>query len=138
MDLKLLSEKIRNARELAGLSQEEAAHRAGGMSVKTFQRLERGEEINPKIGTIAALADALNCQLVDLVTPKTSLAIEMAKQSQNEKNGVRLAADILSKFLSLSPPHQQAVLAILYKDASHVKGLPDKTTQALQVLLKAL
>lgn len=138
MDLKLLSEKIKAARESAGMSQEEAAHRADQMSVKTFQRIERGEEENPKIGTLFAIATALKCDITDLVSPKTSLAIKMAKQSQMEKSGIKLAADILETFLGLSPPRQQTVLAILYKDASHVKGLPDKVTQALQVLLKAL
>jgi transcriptional regulator with XRE-family HTH domain len=55
--LRELGQRLRSAREAAGLTQEEAAHKAG-IDYKRWQRLEQGT-VNPTIRTLIRVADAL-------------------------------------------------------------------------------
>lgn len=66
---KLVGENLKKAREAAGLSQVELAHRLGATSLGIQQsylsELERGKR-NPTLLTLAAIADALQIRLHDL------------------------------------------------------------------------
>lgn len=61
--------RLRAARELRGLTQEEAAH-AAGIDYKRWQRLERGA-VNPTVKTLARAADALGLSFWDLARVKS-------------------------------------------------------------------
>ena len=66
-----LATKLRQARDQAGLSQEEVAYRAG-LTRYTYQKYEKGESrpghpANPTLRTLLALAQVLGVGLVDLI-----------------------------------------------------------------------
>ena len=69
----LLAQNVRRRRELAKLTLEEAAHRAG-MAWRHLQKVEAGE-VNATLRTLVRLADAL------AVTPAELLAAERAARS---------------------------------------------------------
>ena len=56
---------VKEFREKAGLSQNKLAH-LSGISQPTLWSIENGKT-NPKVGTLAALAKTLNCDISDLV-----------------------------------------------------------------------
>lgn len=60
-----LGERLRTARVDAGLTQEETAERCG-LSVQHIRRLEGGIA-NPTVGSLYALAEALDASLPDLL-----------------------------------------------------------------------
>lgn len=57
--------RLRDAGARAGLTQEQLADRAG-VATEHLQRLERGVG-SPTLATVYALADAMDCQLSELV-----------------------------------------------------------------------
>lgn len=62
---------LQRARQRSGLSQEKVAH-AAGISAYTYRKLEHGESnpgtpANPRLRTLAALAEILGVSLHDLV-----------------------------------------------------------------------
>ncbi|SDL91564.1 helix-turn-helix transcriptional regulator [Microbacterium azadirachtae] len=62
---------LRSARERAGLSQEDVAHRAG-LTRYTYQKYEKGESrpgnpANPTLRTLLALAQVLELPLTSLI-----------------------------------------------------------------------
>jgi len=59
--------RLRFRREMAGLTQEELAERAG-LSKNALGALERGSS-EPRPSTIRRLAEALGCQSEELVSP---------------------------------------------------------------------
>ncbi|WP_081690483.1 helix-turn-helix domain-containing protein [Conexibacter woesei] len=61
----LLARRVRAARALSGLTQEEAAHRAR-MQTAVYSRIERGE-VDPHISTMSRIATALAFPLNELV-----------------------------------------------------------------------
>ena len=65
--LKEIGARIRTAREAAGLSQEDAAHRAG-IDYKRWQRLETGR-VNPTVRTLVRVSGALKTDLWTLLSP---------------------------------------------------------------------
>lgn len=60
-----LAGRLRDARARAGLTQEQLADRAG-VATEHLQRLERGVG-NPTLATVYAIADALGCDVRDLL-----------------------------------------------------------------------
>lgn len=62
--LRAVSRRVRSARLDLGLSQEEAAHRAG-IATRQWQRVEAGEAIT--LRTLIAAAAALDADLSDLL-----------------------------------------------------------------------
>ena len=62
---KAIGDKVKAAREQAGLTHESLAH-ASGVYFKHIQRIERGDS-NPTLATGYALADALGLRLQDLL-----------------------------------------------------------------------
>jgi transcriptional regulator with XRE-family HTH domain len=63
---------LARARQAAGLSQEKVAH-AAGISTFTYRKLEKGESnpgtpANPRLRTLANLAEVLNISIVALLT----------------------------------------------------------------------
>jgi transcriptional regulator with XRE-family HTH domain len=65
-DIRLDGRKIENARIAKLLSKEELARRAK-VSPTTIRTLEKGEDTNPQLRTIRALADALGVDPFDLL-----------------------------------------------------------------------
>jgi transcriptional regulator with XRE-family HTH domain len=61
----LLAKRVKAARAMAGLTQEDTAHLAR-MQTAVYSRIERGET-NPHISTVAAIAQALQIPLTELV-----------------------------------------------------------------------
>lgn len=61
--LRVVGTRIRQAREAAGLTQEQAAE-AAGMDPRCWRRLENGE-INPTLSTLARVAGALGIDLLE-------------------------------------------------------------------------
>ncbi len=62
---------LRQEREKKGLSQTELA-RLSGVKQQSISMIERGEQKNPGIETLNALAVALRCDLRDLYKPETT------------------------------------------------------------------
>lgn len=65
--------RLQRARHEAGLSQEKVAH-AAGISAYTYRKLEHGQSnpgshANPRLRTLAALAEVLAVEIVDLLPP---------------------------------------------------------------------
>lgn len=63
--------RLQRARAATGLSQEKVAH-AAGISTFTYRKLEKGESnpstpANPRLRTLAALAEILNTSIHDLI-----------------------------------------------------------------------
>ena len=65
-----IAEKIKSARERAGLRATEAAARAG-MTPQTWNDLERGRNANPSVATLRKIATGMGGFLVvDFALPK--------------------------------------------------------------------
>ena len=62
----ILAENVRSARLAAGISQEELAFRAG-IDRTYASQIERAIA-NPSLGITCAVADALGCTLIELLT----------------------------------------------------------------------
>jgi transcriptional regulator with XRE-family HTH domain len=56
---------MRAERKERNLSQEEVAHRAG-VSLRTYNALERGEALDPHYSTLRSIADALGVSVATL------------------------------------------------------------------------
>jgi transcriptional regulator with XRE-family HTH domain len=65
---KVLAANVRAARLAAGVSQEELAFMAG-IDRTYASQIERAIA-NPSLGITCALADALGCKTIDLLTPR--------------------------------------------------------------------
>ncbi len=63
-----LAERMRTERKEQKLSQEEVAHRAG-VSLRTYNALERGEALDPHYSTLRGIADALGVPVAALTEP---------------------------------------------------------------------
>jgi transcriptional regulator with XRE-family HTH domain len=63
--MRQIGTRIREARRTAGLSQEEAASRAG-VGYKRWQEIERGAA-NPTVRTLDRIAETLGVELWDIV-----------------------------------------------------------------------
>ena len=65
---KTLAANVRTARTAAGISQEELAFRAG-IDRTYASQIERAVA-NPSLGITCAVADALGCKVIELLTPR--------------------------------------------------------------------
>ena len=65
---KILAVNVRAARLAAGVSQEELAFRAG--IDRTYASQMERAIANPSLGITCAIADALGCALIDLLTTR--------------------------------------------------------------------
>jgi transcriptional regulator with XRE-family HTH domain len=63
--LPLLSRRIKQLREAAGLSQQSLAV-AAGLSMSVVSQLEQGAKIDPRVSTVSAIAKALGVSIDDL------------------------------------------------------------------------
>ena len=61
-------ERLREYREQAGLSQAQAA-KAAGLAQGRWSEMERGERLNPTLDVLGRIAQALECEVQDLLTP---------------------------------------------------------------------
>lgn len=59
--------EIRRRRKRMGLTQAEAARRAGWNSAVVWTDIETGKRDNPTIGTVAAVAKVLGCRVDSLL-----------------------------------------------------------------------
>jgi transcriptional regulator with XRE-family HTH domain len=67
-----LSDRIRAARKVHQLSQEELAHRAG-LSLRAYRSLERGEAVDPHYSTLNKLAEGLGVPVAELLEEERPL-----------------------------------------------------------------
>jgi transcriptional regulator with XRE-family HTH domain len=65
---KILAANVREARLAAGVSQEELAFKAG-IDRTYASQIERAIA-NPSLGITCAVADALGCNVIELLTPR--------------------------------------------------------------------
>ena len=86
MDEKGLGQKLQEARQKAGLTQQQLCHQAN-LSFSTLTKIERGAIKSPSIFTVQSIASALGLGLDELVgAQSTSLAGRTLKKT---KSGVR-------------------------------------------------
>jgi transcriptional regulator with XRE-family HTH domain len=67
MEVPLNCDKIRELREKAGLTQEEAARRAGLHTRQNWNNIESGRRTNVTLSTLEAIAQALGVRAADLL-----------------------------------------------------------------------
>ena len=79
-------ERIKNAREKAGLTLEEVGQRVG-RPYQSIQAYERGKR-NPKIDKLQQIADALGCPLGDLIEYPTGPPPEGIKKEPAPESGL--------------------------------------------------
>jgi transcriptional regulator with XRE-family HTH domain len=65
VDLAVLAQNVRAAREAADLTQDDAAH-AAGMQPAVYSRIERGE-VDPRVSSIVKVAAGLGVTASDLL-----------------------------------------------------------------------
>jgi transcriptional regulator with XRE-family HTH domain len=65
-ELSPIARRLKELREIAGMSQQSLAVSAG-LSVSLVSQIERGSRVDPRVSTIAALATALGVSLDELV-----------------------------------------------------------------------
>jgi transcriptional regulator with XRE-family HTH domain len=65
VDLAVLAQNVRAAREAADLTQDDAAH-ASGMQPAVYSRIERGE-VDPRVSSIVKIATGLGATASDLL-----------------------------------------------------------------------
>lgn len=91
---KVVSQRIKNLRELRNLTQEELAERAG-LSYKYIGEIERGSG-NPTIEILGKLAKALETPLTQLITEKEEDEI-LSELSKQDIQAIRKALEILGR-----------------------------------------
>jgi len=95
-----IGERIRNIREIRGLTQAELADRLG-VSSKTVSSWEVNRT-EPKMGMIENVCAILNCRKTDIIVES------FCKTDEEEKQCRRLTAYI-EKFSRLSPKDQETI-----------------------------
>lgn len=85
----LAFEKITELREKAGLSQADAARRAGWIPQR-WHNIENGSKPNIELDTLAAIAKALGCDPRDLIRPESNdseshIAVTIAKGTERSR-----------------------------------------------------
>jgi len=65
VDLAVLAQNVRAAREAADLTQDDAAH-AAGMQPAVYSRIERGE-VDPRMSSVVKIAAGLGVTASDLL-----------------------------------------------------------------------
>ena len=66
MAKKTIGDRVRERREASGLTQQQAARKAG-VQQSAWARLEKGHIANPRIDSLKAVAKALGCEVSDLI-----------------------------------------------------------------------
>lgn len=61
-----LGDRLRALRKVRGITQQQLAG-AAGLSISALARLEHGEDPNPRLATLQALAKALGVKVADLI-----------------------------------------------------------------------
>src|SRR6185312_3887866 len=85
MDEKGLGKRLQEARQAAGLTQQQLCHQAN-LSFSTLAKIERGAIKSPSIFTIQSIAAALGVGLDELVGQSTS--VKSDRQLLKTKSGV--------------------------------------------------
>jgi transcriptional regulator with XRE-family HTH domain len=81
-----LSDRLRELRHAAGLSQEQLAYRAG-VTIGVVHKLEQGRVNDPQWSTIRALARVLGADLNDLSAAQDEPAKPVSRQAGRPKKG---------------------------------------------------
>lgn len=105
-----VGEKIKNARQIKGMSQEALA-RAIGSTKSTISKYELGHR-EPSLDTIQRIADALRVDLLDLVTPtRGQIYFDKVLKAAEEgkKRGLRVVWNGDGLFLT-QPDKEQKIL----------------------------
>lgn len=87
MDEKALGRRLQLARKRAGLTQQELCQKAG-LSYSTLAKIERGAIRSPSVFTVAAIAQATNTMVEDLLDMASRSPIPSAPAKKRSKSGV--------------------------------------------------
>ena len=87
MDEKTLVKRLQLARRRAGLTQQELCHKAS-LSYSTLAKIERGAIKTPSVFTIAAIAEATQTPMEELLGLKSKAAVP-AEPKRTSKSGVK-------------------------------------------------
>ncbi len=123
--MRLLGEKLRNARDAKNLSQERAAESTSGgkMAAKTLSRLESGKG-NPTLQTLGELAAVYGTTVSALL-------------KGTEEDGFPTFDEAffwLERYRGLPPDHKAFVATILSNDLSYLNGIPELLPVARELL----
>ncbi len=88
MDEKGLGKRLQQARQAAGLTQQQMCQKAG-LSYSTLAKIERGAIKSPSIFTIGQIAAVLNSSLDDLVGSPTAKGGSSGSLKHQSKSGIR-------------------------------------------------
>lgn len=86
----VLGKAIQEARQLAGLTQQELCQKAN-LSYSTLAKIERGAIKTPSVFTVKSIADVLALSMDDLmgaVVDRTALTSNLTRQKKTSSNGV--------------------------------------------------
>lgn len=86
MDEKALGQKLQEARQHVGLTQQEMCQRAG-LSYSTLAKIERGAIKSPSIFTVQAIADVVGLPLDELL--QRQKPIQSSDDKKQSKSGIR-------------------------------------------------
>jgi transcriptional regulator with XRE-family HTH domain len=127
MNMRLLGDRLKRAREAKGLSQEDAA--GTRMAAKTLSRLEGGEG-NPTLSTLEALATVYGTTVSALIEGLDAASLnakqfKLAPAQQKhliteplENLSFQTLVLVLERFGMVGPEIRASVLAVLYNDGS--------------------
>jgi len=87
MDEKTLAKRLQLARRRAGLTQQELCHKAS-LSYSTLAKIERGAIKTPSVFTIAAIAEATQTPMEELLGLKSKIAVS-TEPKKTSKTGVK-------------------------------------------------
>ena len=59
--------EIRRRRKELGMTQAQAAKKAGWANAQVWMNMESGQRQNPRVGTLRKIADVLGCKMDDLL-----------------------------------------------------------------------
>ncbi len=86
---KALGKQLQEARQAAGLTQQEMCHKAG-LSYSTLAKIERGAIKAPSIFTIQSIADVLGVSLDEVVGHKVGQSASVV-ETKTSKTGIKFA-----------------------------------------------
>lgn len=109
-----IGKKIKEFRDLRGLSQEQLVGDAG-ISRKSLQDIENSDDSNPTVKTLEAVSEVLDVPITSLFD---------APRGQFHSPELRDATAILQQMASVDPDHLRAVLAVLFQNLGYMRGRP--------------
>lgn len=96
----VVSRRLRELRAVAGITQEELARAAGGMSLSYVGSLERGT-IGVGVDTLERLSRALGCEVADFFLSAERAVLERAAKKASEGRRPKGPAESLGRLVTM-------------------------------------